>query len=238
MNFGQMKTEVKNWVNRSDLDAQIPTFIRLAMLNLQREFTFKVMERTFTKTLANGDALFALPSTTGSSAAPPTEYKAPHQMRILDGDDLIVKMMYLPKEAFDRLLLATDTSVMEPFEPGNILVRDNLTGIPLAYSEWNNQIHLFPAVSEDGVNKTLELDYYAIADYTGVADTFEDWFLVHGWDVILYRSLLEAEPYLGFDREDSRVSIWRTRYKEASLKLYTMSLGKDFSESTKQGVRV
>mgnify|MGYP006349040235 FL=1 len=64
MNYSELKTQVANYLHRTDLTAQIPTFIELAEAYLFRELHIKEMQISVDGTTTGGYA--ALPSDFGS----------------------------------------------------------------------------------------------------------------------------------------------------------------------------
>jgi hypothetical protein len=61
-NYSDLKTTVENYLGRSDLTAQIPTFIALAELRLSRQLRLRQMLKVVQTTTTGGDATLGLPS--------------------------------------------------------------------------------------------------------------------------------------------------------------------------------
>ena len=61
-NFGELKTAIASWLNRSDLAATIPDFVKLAEADIRRDVRVQAMESLTTGTL------------TGETLAHPTGY--------------------------------------------------------------------------------------------------------------------------------------------------------------------
>jgi len=61
-NYSDLKTTVANYLGRSDLTAQIPTFITLAEVRLARQLRIRQMLKTVTTTTTGGDKTIGLPS--------------------------------------------------------------------------------------------------------------------------------------------------------------------------------
>ena len=61
-NYSDLKTTVENYLGRSDLTAQIPTFIALAELRLSRQLRLRQMLKVVHTTTTGGDATLGLPS--------------------------------------------------------------------------------------------------------------------------------------------------------------------------------
>jgi hypothetical protein len=61
-NYSDLKTTVANYLGRSDLTAQIPTFISLAEIRLARQLRLRQMLKTVSSTTSSGDGTVGLPS--------------------------------------------------------------------------------------------------------------------------------------------------------------------------------
>lgn len=61
-NYSDLKTQVANYLGRSDLTSQIPLFITLAELRLSRDLRIRQMLKTATANMTAGDSTVGLPS--------------------------------------------------------------------------------------------------------------------------------------------------------------------------------
>lgn len=61
-NYSDLKTQVANYLGRSDLTSQIPNFISFAELRLSRDIRIRQMLKTATATMTGGDSTVGLPS--------------------------------------------------------------------------------------------------------------------------------------------------------------------------------
>ena len=61
-NYSDLKTTVANYLGRSDLTAQIPTFITLAEIRLARQLRLRQMLKVVSSTTTSGDGTVGLPS--------------------------------------------------------------------------------------------------------------------------------------------------------------------------------
>lgn len=61
-NYSDLKTQVANYLGRTDLTSQIPTFISFAELRLSRDLRIRQMLKTATATMTAGDSTVGLPS--------------------------------------------------------------------------------------------------------------------------------------------------------------------------------
>lgn len=61
-NYSDLKTQVANYLGRSDLTSQIPNFISFAELRLNRTLRIRQMLKTATATMTGGDSTVGLPT--------------------------------------------------------------------------------------------------------------------------------------------------------------------------------
>jgi len=96
------------------------------------------------------------------------------------------------------------------------LYGSNTTGKPKAYSLIGDEIQLAPI--PDTVYE-VEMAYYEkftpLGDGTGGTVT-SNWLTANAPDILLYGALIEAEPFI---KNDERIQLWLTAYKEAVDKL-------------------
>jgi len=92
----------------------------------------------------------------------------------------------------------------------------NTTSKPRAYSLIGEEIQLAPIPDTE---YTVEMAYYEkfspLGDGTGGTVT-SNWLTENAPDVLLYGALIEAEPFI---RNDERIQLWLTAYKEAIDKI-------------------
>ncbi len=184
--YSELKTSVADWLNRSDLTTNIPDFITLAEKRINRDLIIRSME------LRNKLA----------TAADKRFYNFPHlylHMRNIQlNTNPVTPLEFISLEMLDRLY-GSDT-----------------TGKPKAYSIVGDEIQLAPI--PDGTY-TLEVAHYA--SFTPLGDgsagtVTTNWLTRNAPDLILYGSLLEAEPFL---KNDERVPLWLSAYNNAVSKL-------------------
>jgi len=96
------------------------------------------------------------------------------------------------------------------------LYGSNTSGKPKAYSLIGDEIQLAPI--PDAVYE-VEMAYYEkftpLGDGTGGTVT-SNWLTANAPDILLYGALIEAEPFI---KNDERIQLWLTAYKEAVDKL-------------------
>lgn len=96
-NYSDLKTQVANYLARSDLTSQIPLFITLAELRLSRDIRIRQMLKTSTATMTGGDSTVGLPS----------DFLATRDV-FIDGTPRIT-VSYLTPSNFSRDARATDS---------------------------------------------------------------------------------------------------------------------------------
>ena len=96
------------------------------------------------------------------------------------------------------------------------LYGSNTTGKPRAYSLIGDEIQLAPIPDSA---YTIEMAFYEkftpLGDGTSGTVT-SNWLTKNAPDVILYGALIEAEPFI---KNDERIQLWLTAYKEAIDKI-------------------
>ena len=60
--YSELQTEIASWLDRSDLTAQIPTFIKLAEARINRTLRVRAMETVVQHTMVGLSKRIALPS--------------------------------------------------------------------------------------------------------------------------------------------------------------------------------
>ena len=184
--FTELKDAVADWLDRSDLTARIPDFITLAEARVNRDLRIRAMEVRSTMTTTAGKQYFNLP----------TNYI---QMRNIQlNTNPTTPLEYITPEMLDRLY------------------GSSTTGKPRAYSLIGDEIQLAPIPDSA---YTLEMAFYEkfspLGDGTG-GSVVSNWLTSNAPDVLLYGSLLEAEPFI---KNDERIGVWVNAYNSAVTKI-------------------
>ena len=184
--FTELKDAVADWLDRSDLTARIPDFITLAEARLNRDLRIRPMEVRSTMETTSGQRYFNLPG----------GYLQMRNMQM--NTNPITPLEYITPEMLDRLY------------------GSNTTGKPRAYSLIGDEIQLAPIPDSD---YTIEMAFYEkfspLGDGTSVTVT-NNWLTTNAPDILLYGSLLEAEPFI---KNDERIALWLNAYSSAIRKL-------------------
>ena len=184
--FTELKDAVADWLDRSNLTARIPDFITLAEARLNRDLRIRPMEVRSSMETTSGQRYFNLPG----------GYLQMRNMQM--NTNPITPLEYITPEMLDRLY-GSDT-----------------TGKPRAYTLIGDEIQLAPIPDSD---YTVEMAFYEkftpLGDGTSGTVT-NNWLTLNAPDVLLYGSLLEAEPFI---KNDERIGLWLNAYNSAVKKL-------------------
>ena len=184
--FTELKDAVADWLDRSDLTARIPDFITLAEARLNRDLRIRPMEVRSSMETTSGQRYFNLPG----------GYLQMRNMQM--NTNPITPLEYITPEMLDRLY-GSDT-----------------TGKPRAYTLIGDEIQLAPVPDSD---YTVEMAFYEkftpLGDGTSGTVT-SNWLTTNAPDILLYGSLMEAEPFI---KNDERIALWLNAYNSAVKKL-------------------
>jgi hypothetical protein len=177
---------VADWLDRSDLTARIPDFIALAEARINRDLRIRPMEVRSTMNTTAGKRYFNLPG-------------GYIQMRNIQiNTDRIQPLEYITPEMLDRLYGGSSS------------------GLPSAYTLIGDEIQLAPIPDAE---YALEMAFYEkftpLGDGTSGTVT-ANWLTKNAPDVLLYGSLLEAEPFI---KNDERLQLWLGAYSAAISKI-------------------
>lgn len=166
-NYGELKTAVASWLNRADLTAYIPDFIRLAEQRIsygsEDPWPTVPLRIPAMQTQETG-------SITNSSIAFPTRFLEPIRLAASSGG-FSWSLGYVSPERFSELESSAST--------------------PTKYTYLNN------AIKTAGTGAaSYTLDYYqAFASLSADLDT--NWVLTNAPGIYLYAALIESAPFLG-----------------------------------------
>ena len=182
--YSDLSTTIAGYLARSDLNSQIPDFIRLCEVRLRRDLRIRQMLKSVTTSTTASDSTVELPSD------------------FLEARDLVVvgnpvqPLSYLSPSLFNRNARAADA------------------GKPLDYTILANDFQLAPI--PDAVY-TIKLLYYSAPTFLSSSNT-SNAFLANCPDLLLYGSLIEAEPYL---MNDPRMQTWTALFNRGLSSLTT-----------------
>ena len=184
--FTEVKDAIADWLDRSDLTARIPDFITLAEARINRDLRIRPMEVRSVMETTASQRYFNLPG----------GYLQMRNMQI--NTNPITPLEYITPEMLDRLY------------------GSNATGKPRAYTLIGDEIQLAPIPDSD---YTVEMAFYEkftpLGDGTSGTVT-NNWLTINAPDLLLYGSLLEAEPFI---KNDERVNLWINAYNSAITRI-------------------
>ncbi len=181
-----LKEAVADWLDRSDLTDRIPDFISLAETRINRDLRIRPMEVRSVMNTTAGNRYFNLPG----------GYLQMRNFQI--NNNPIQPLEYVTPEMLDRLYAGSTT------------------GLPRAYSLIGDEIQLAPIPdSAYEVEMAFYEKFTPLGDGTGGTVT-SNWLSTNAPDILLYGSLLEAEPFI---KNDERIAVWLAAYNEAIRKI-------------------
>lgn len=183
--YTDLKASIAGWLNRRDLTAVIPDFIRLAEDDINARLRDRRMQKRVEATFTGQPV--ALPSDWIEAARVSPEGEAQ------------------PLEPVSLVRLQELRAARQPLvtpAPG-----DPQTGRPLYFAVNGGLLELYPA---PGGSLTLEMTYFAkLPRLTDAAPT--NWLLDEDAGIYLYGALIQAAPYL---KDDARLPVWAALFKE------------------------
>ncbi len=197
MNFGQIISRVREYLNRNDIDSVIPDFINTALIKLEQENNFTYM-------------LAQTPETHFDSGVQtidlPARFKTMDAFEITDQDG------------------NKSYPVATAFEIFNKLAYNNPSGKPVVYSIYHDKVYLCPTPgNQEAVNLTYSFHYYQFSN-TLSNDLDTNWITENNPHLLIYAALLEAEPFM---INDQRIITWKSLYEDALAKLRNANLEKE-----------
>jgi hypothetical protein len=166
-NYGELKTAVALWLNRSDLTTSIPDFITLAQqrINYGSDMPFPSQPLRIPAMQAQATGTIA-----ANTIAFPTRFLEPIRLAGSSGG-VDWSLQYIAPERFSE--------------------HSNSSAVPTVYTYLENAIK----TSATGAASYI-LDYYqAFAAFSADGDT--NWILANASGVYLYASLIESAPFIG-----------------------------------------
>ena len=175
--WATLKTAVADYLNRTDLTNQIELFIHMAQRKLERTHNFAYMENRTTQALTSGDYSWAIP----------TRYKDMIAMKIIYDSRKYPTIKMTPDEILSfNTQLTTDT------------------GRPTRWAYLPSDSSKFWVRPTADQAYTVDITYYRYSAILSNSNT-TNWLVTDAPELILYSSLLEAEPFL---HNDKRIEIW------------------------------
>jgi len=200
--YDDLVTNIAAWLARSDLDARIPDFIRLAEARLQRELrAFLTRTGAFSLPVAAGTGLTSAIASVGLT---PVEIQS-CGWKVADAADTSGLVTPLPQVSLDQLMEWHTTS------PG--------PGAPEAYAAVGTSFKVYPLPNTPKDSAGVDSFYTLVVSMIGLNASFglpisaANYATNPVWqehpDLYLYGALCEAAPYL---QHDERTPLWEARF--------------------------
>lgn len=202
--YGQLKEEVAAWLNRSDLEANIPTFIYLAERKIFRRYRMPNNEKTVTYNFKEDPQYDSLGS--GNSA---------NELELTDELDT-------PDDYLETLSLQWEGKPMKRISLTEMQRLKNRittqeTGTPVYFCRERGKMTWWPYPSGDGVLRWI---YYCDLSGGFEEDTDDNDVLRVAPDLYLYGALLQAQPFLKPESDEwNLIPVWQQYYDAAFQEL-------------------
>jgi len=207
MNFGELKTKVSEYLNRSDLDSHISDWIHIAQRDVERgQFTIE-----------------------GRTIA--VNWNCMKSRQTVDSDEMYITMPVRIKEVcWMKILHNGRYYPLDGIAPDLALslypYPESANGRPKLFSflEEQNEIMVRPT-PDQSYHYEMELYAYS-AELSKDAD--ENWWTKNAWEILLYGALIQAEAFMV---NDSRMTTWKTMYDLTVSKLASTERSARFASS-------
>jgi len=194
MTYAELKAEIALYLDRTDLTDRIVYWADLAKRDLERgQFILDGKP-----TAINWTCMKKRQTTSSSEAyiTMPSKIKEVRWMKIL-----------YDTRYYDLVQKSPDDAItLYPFVAG--------TGIPTSrpkiYAFFDEQSEILVRPTPDQ-SYTYDIGFYAYSDL--MTSTSTNWWLTNAWELLLYGSLIQSEPYIF---NDPRVTTWKGFTKRAS----------------------
>jgi hypothetical protein len=186
--YDGLKATIADFMNRTDLAAAIPDFIRLAEAQMTRRFAGRQRQGLPVprRLIQRADA--QIDQGTEYIAAP-ADFHGPIDFVLQGGPEIVLD--YLDAANLQQQKQA-----------------DRVRGAPRWYAIVGAELQLYPAADQD---YTGELTYIARVPALGAGNP-SNWILTDYPDAYLYGALVQSAPYL---RDDARTTTWGTLFTAA-----------------------
>ena len=188
--YDGLKAAVADWLGRRDLTEQIPNFIRLAEMRMNRELRLRVMEQVATAAIPAGVFIVELPE------------------RRVDGDWRVFLEM---RDLAWKGVGGGPVQNLHYVPPDDYKVLGQYSGLPREYTIIANKLYLLPTPEGAG---ELRLTYYGEIPPLSDVQTSNNVLRMFP-DLYLYGALVESGP---FTRSSAPLETWAQYYSAAREK--------------------
>jgi len=205
MNFTDLSTKIGDYAARPDLVTTIiPDFINMTLHDLEQdpEINWKHMEAKATGNVNSSTDTITIP----------TRYKEVKYLSITVSD----KRHWLDKTSYSDLMTKY---------PYDATVKDTPAKFALATADGVFYLRPYP----DATYPYELTTYNRSADLS--ASNLINWFTENAWELLLYGSLFEIQPYLKSDEAIAQIPIWQELYARRLEKWKRISASEDWAGS-------
>jgi hypothetical protein len=204
MRYGKLRTTVAEWLDKSNLDHMIPTFIRFGQNLLEAEMRLESMIATQNIALAIGAQSFLEPSL----------FLELDTVRLMSADDSHVKYKPMTKREWrffvENHLPSVDPGLPEYYARANVVETTDVSLPDTGITALTARSFVFDRPAD--VAYILEYSFYR-KEAELVADSDTNWWLTNAEEALLYAAMAKAAVYLADD--DPRIKTWLTGYELA-----------------------
>lgn len=206
MTFDSLKTDLQRYLERGDVDdptvfEQLPRLINLAERAIVTELKLLGMLDVVTTNLISGTSVYAKPDL----------WRETVSMNFGTGLDNNLRVQLFPR-AYEYCRMYWPNS--------------NDRDVPEFYADYNYTHWLI--VPTPVATYPIEINYYQQPPYLGDSNQ-TNWLSMYQPNLLLYRSLLEATPFL---KNDERIPVWQSMYSSMKDAVNVQDLQKIIDRST------
>ncbi len=197
MTYAALLAEIALYLDRTDLTDRIVYWADAAKLDLERgQFILDGKH-----TAINWNCMKARQTTSSSEAylTMPTRIKEIRWVKILYDTKYYDLVQVSPSESISLYPYVSGTGIP--------------TEMPKVYSFFDEHSEILVRPSPDQ-SYTYDIGFYAYSAL--MTATATNWWLSNAWELLLYGSLICAEPYIF---NDPRMATWKAMYEEGIMKL-------------------
>jgi hypothetical protein len=214
--IGRSDFTVTGYQGASETTPILHRWVEQARRQIQQQHSYRIMEDTVD---------IPLQPVGGNCVVPPCEIKTLLYQKIIDLNHdrqiILIPKFFRNRFEFQQLITANNLSDLLD-DPGLTILFDipmDVTGIPLATNWWAGALWLFPVIGEAATSYVLEIDYIRYQPFnisTVDATLYDDWLLSDGSDMLLWRTLMMAQPLL---RDQFQLSTLLAFFAEAEQRV-------------------
>lgn len=216
MTYKQIQAKMAEFLVRDDLQNISGELINMAMRKIERKFNFRHMKIKTNYALLAGTDTFANPIPNYKELIGVYAVNSFNRYNIQRKDSDFVEKTY-PVSMIGYPVYIAEVPNIETL----------ITVPPTTYTDIVPNLHWMIRPIPD-VDYTVTFVSYQYSPYLDGVDYKTNWWTVNAWDILLYGSLIETEPYA---MDDKRIPIWKEYLTETLLDLVKAERIEQFSGS-------